>query len=279
MNAFLGKICHVVDFLSAPEKFCGWLKFVDQSFYFFFLDSVHGGLFKRSVGTPAVGGKPWGKRCCPHRNRESKSRPKWPCELQIKCNDACTPLLLEGTQTRLEEPVWCGFLLWSHPALCTFLAFDHQRVCSWESPGIFPDSWCPQRSRGTLIRNPQQIDSASAILRLEIDAAIWQAFDLMNSSPVTFPLRIPSYPPGWKQIVLNMVFLWSSGTLGTDEQIPLLGLTPWCGNIIHLLDVMTHIFQFLTEIKSITESQTVPDLCWPHIIITLYFVCSVICVK
>lgn len=37
----------------------------------------------------------------------------------------------------------------------------------------------------------------------------------------------PLLPPGWKQIVLNMVFVWSTRTLGTDEQILLLGLTPW----------------------------------------------------
>lgn len=63
----------------------------------------------------------------------------------------------------------------------------------------------------------------------------------------------PLLPPGWKQIVLNMVFVWSTRTLGTDEQILLLGLTP--------------------------GRHTVLGLCWPRIIITLYFVCFVICMK
>lgn len=57
MNAFLRKICYVVDFLSAPEKFCGYDRLLINPFLFF-LDSVHGSIFKRSIGTPAVGGKP-----------------------------------------------------------------------------------------------------------------------------------------------------------------------------------------------------------------------------
>lgn len=232
--------------LCTREMLCFWSKFVDESFSF--LDSVHGSLFKRPVGTPAVGGKPRGQRCCPHRNRESKSHAKWPGELQDKLNDACTPRSLEDTQTSLEECVRRG-PPWSHPALCTFLAFDHQRVCGPESPEIFPDSCCPQRSRGTLIRTPQQVPSPSAALRLEIDMAFWQAFDFTNSSPVTFHPRISSY---WKQIVLNIVFLWSSELLKLMSRNYCWACPPG----VEILTSFTIFLTFLTEIKSFTESQT-----------------------
>lgn len=58
MNAFLRKVDYVVDFLSAPEIFCGYDSSLLINPLLFFFDSVHGSLFKRSIGTPAVGGKP-----------------------------------------------------------------------------------------------------------------------------------------------------------------------------------------------------------------------------
>lgn len=102
-----------------------------------------------------------------------------------------------------------------HPALCTFFS-------------VRPSNSVLLRECRHLCRQLLPTKVTLTTLRLEIDAAFWQAFEFMNGSPVTF--HLPSYPQA------GMCWLWCF------YEVPqLLGLTPWWGNIKDHLDAMTHI--------------------------------------